>query len=172
LPAYNPAMDLPNETQPIDRHAARVVLLDPLDRVLLFRCQEPGSDRAFWITPGGGLLDGETHEQAALRELYEETGLTDVDLGPCVWTRTHVFPWLGKTYRQHERFYLLRIEGHEVDPAGHTQEEQLALTEHRWWSTNQITQAREESFAPSRLGSFLERLILGPLPATPIDVQS
>ena len=156
--------------QIIDRQAARVLLLDRDNRVLLLRCQEPGADRAFWITPGGGLDDGETHEQAAARELYEETGLTGIELGPCVWRRTHTFPWLGKHYRQHERFFLLQIEQHEVITAAHTEEEKLALTAHRWWSVEEIAQATDESFAPRQIGSCLHRVLMEGPPTEPIDV--
>lgn len=158
-------------TQPIiDRQAARVLLLDRQDRLLLFRCQEPGADRSFWITPGGGLEDGETHEQAALRELHEETGLSGVGVGPCVWTRTHTFPWLDVTYRQHERFFVLRVDGHEVDATAHTKEEQAVLIESRWWSAQSIIQSTE-SFAPQRLGVRLTEL-LQRVPSEPIDVSS
>ncbi|MEM9345652.1 MAG: NUDIX domain-containing protein [Planctomycetota bacterium] len=153
----------------IDRHAARVLLLDRHNRVLLFRCQEPGADRAFWITPGGGLEADETHEQAAERELYEETGLSGVTIGPCVWTRTHTFPWLGRVYQQHERFFLAHIDEHEVSRTAHTAEEQQVLTQHRWWSVQSIEQAREECFAPSRMGARLHDL-LAVRPAKPIDV--
>ena len=161
---------MPDTTQPIiDRHAARVILLDRNNDILLFRCQEPGEDRAFWITPGGGLEDDETHEQAAVRELYEETGLSGVPIGPCVWTRSHTFPWLGKTYRQHERFFMVRVESHAVDCAEHTQDEQLVLTEHRWWSAKAITESSGEHFAPRQLGVYLEEL-LAIQPSHPVDV--
>lgn len=154
----------------IDRHAARVLVLDPDDRLLLFRYEEPGADRSFWITPGGGLEPNETHEDAALRELREETGLTTVSLGPCVWTRSHTFPWLGKTYRQHERFYLLRVAEPALAFTGLTEEEKVVLQEHRWWSAAQIQAAESETFAPSRLGQALASLIQQPLPSEPVDV--
>lgn len=146
------------KTAVIDRHAARVLLIDRLGRVLLLQCKEPGADHAFWITPGGGLQSDETHEQAALRELYEETGLNHTPLGPCIWTRTHTFAWLGKIYRQHERFYLVQIESHNVTPACLTEEESGSLIDHRWWSADEIIQAKHELFAPSGLGKLLSQI--------------
>lgn len=91
-------------------------------------------------------------------------------MGPCIWTRTHTFPWLGKTYRQHERFYIVRVEQHDVDLAAHTEEEQLALTTHQWWSVEEITRATDQAFAPSQIGSWLKRVLEEGPPSQPIDV--
>lgn len=57
----------------IPRPAARVVLLDTDDRVLLIRSKWDG--RSLWFTPGGRIEEGESPEEAARRELHEETGI-------------------------------------------------------------------------------------------------
>ena len=65
------------------RKVARVVLLDPRDRILLLHGHEPDDPADdWWFTPGGGVEGDETREEAALRELAEETGITEVELGP------------------------------------------------------------------------------------------
>ena len=62
---------------PILRPTVRVLLIDDHERLLLFRYEGifvVGDVRslALWVPPGGGLREDETHETAAIRELWEE----------------------------------------------------------------------------------------------------
>ena len=151
------------------RTAARVVVLDDDGRVLLVRFAFPG-ERIVWATVGGGLEADETHEDAARRELSEEAGLDDVELGPEIWTRTHVWDdginWDGQT----ERYFLVRTTSVEPMPR-HTWEELNAewVTDLRWWAIDEI-EASRETFAPTRLAALLRELVRDGPPAEPIDV--
>ena len=78
------------------RRAARVVLLDPQNRVLLMRYDDGPPNGPHWATPGGGLEPGETYPQAALRELAEETGWTDIVLIGEIHRRSHTMEWAGQ----------------------------------------------------------------------------
>ena len=76
-----------------------MVLLDPDDRILLMHGHEPDDPATtWWFTPGGGLEGAESREQAALRELAEETGITEVELGPVLWHRYCSFPFDGRRW--------------------------------------------------------------------------
>ena len=92
---------------PTVRRAARVIMLDENDRVLLARFEYGG--KHWWTAPGGGLDDGETHEQVARREIAEETGHLLGQLGPWVWTRQHVFHFEGRLYHQVERYFVAHV---------------------------------------------------------------
>jgi 8-oxo-dGTP pyrophosphatase MutT (NUDIX family) len=75
------------------RTSARVILIDPSDRVLLLAARDPADQRVVWFVPGGGVEEGETLEQAAVRELAEEVPMAaSVALSGPVWTRHHDFP--------------------------------------------------------------------------------
>jgi len=122
----------------IPRAAARVLLIDPADRALLVRFEDRVTDYAWWATPGGGIRPGESPEAAARREVAEETGLRDLDLGPCVWVREFEFTWRGRRYRQRERIFAARVALFEPSLAGFESEELALAPEHRWWSAAEI----------------------------------
>lgn len=76
------------------RRTARSILLDQHDRLLLIKVEDrtvfdPERPIAafFWVTPGGEVQGGETYEEAARRELWEETGIEQADLGAWLWTQ-------------------------------------------------------------------------------------
>jgi 8-oxo-dGTP pyrophosphatase MutT (NUDIX family) len=163
---------VPEVTQEVvDRAAARIVLLDPEDRILLQHIRVDESQaRTAWITPGGALASGETHRQAALRELREEVGLATVAWGPCVWVREHEFEFRGIRYRQRERFFLARTESPAIDTSGLEPIEVEIVMGHRWWKLHEIESAQETVFAPRLLAQFLAPLIERRIPERPIDV--
>lgn len=158
-------MDAP----PVKRQAARIVLIDSDGRVLLQQVEGLG-DGTVWITPGGGLEPGESHEQAALREIAEEVGHHAAELGPLVWKRVHEFLFRGVRYLQDERFFLARCEPFEVDVSGLDELEREIVKGHRWWTVDEIKAAEGVVFAPHALATLVEPLVRGVVPNAPIDV--
>jgi 8-oxo-dGTP pyrophosphatase MutT (NUDIX family) len=161
---------------PVPRPTARIVLIDARGRVLLFRYVSPTTGRRWWITPGGGLDPGETYEDAALRELREETGLSGVPLGPWIWSYRHEMPWLGRPVEMRERFFLVRAPSDRIDVSGLDAFEREVLSEHRWWSLPEMEAASrrfgpDETFAPADLVELIRPILDGRLPRTPIELD-
>lgn len=145
----------------VDRRAARVLLVDAADRVLLLRGTDP-ADRSggdWWFTPGGGLDADETPAEAARREVHEETGLRlSGDLGPVVHERVAHFRFGGTSYRQAEVYYFARVAAYEVDTAGWTPLEVASVTGHRWWPCAELASTSERIY-PADLGLVLSRVL-------------
>ena len=141
--------------------------MDDDDRVLLMHFQFP--EWTLWATPGGGVEPGESLEVAIRRELKEEVGLVDVELGPVIWERTHEFEF-AEYSGQHEKFFLVHTSTDVIAPT-FSKQELLAerLTGSRWWTVREIREASDEQFAPRRLAALLETLLKNGPPETVID---
>ena len=148
-------------TGPLERHAARVLLVDDDGRILLQHCHDPSTpaERSWWNTTGGGLDEGETSAQAAVRELREETGL-EVDeaaVGDVVHRRLTEFSFAGTAYRQREDYFLLRTPAFPAVPTGHSDLEMVSVLGTRWWSREELRATREQVY-PEELLEVLDRL--------------
>jgi 8-oxo-dGTP pyrophosphatase MutT (NUDIX family) len=152
----------------VERTGARVLVVDDLGRVLLLRGSDPAVDHAptWWFTPGGGAHPGEDAQEAARRELAEETGLVLDEVGTPVWTRTAEFDFLGSHYRQAETFFLARVPSYVPDTSGWTEVERAAVHEVRWWDLGELERSGETVY-PSTLVDELRLLLAEGRPRVP-----
>ena len=151
--------------EPVDRPAARALVLDRENRVLLVEFRD-AEGQTWWATPGGGIDAAEAPEETVRRELTEEVGLTGVELGPEIWTREHTFAWTGRIYRQPERIWLVRIERHEPAPTIDLAAEHVHDV--RWWTLDELD-ATDETLVPKRLPALVRELLAHGPPQAPID---
>ena len=136
------------------RRAARLIVLDPHGRVLLFRYVVP--DRPpFWVTTGGECDPGESFEDAARRELKEETGFV-AEPGPQIVQMSPEFITVeGEPVRADERFFRVRVDSSEIDTSGHTELERKLMQEHRWFTREELADWPEYIYPPD-LADFLD----------------
>jgi len=159
------------------RRSSRLILLDQENRVLLFKVEDAAVSRPerplspiFWITPGGGVEDGESGEDAVRRELWEETGIVDFELGSLVAISKPVINLAGKIVQAHDCFYLTRV----IDPV--VSLDNLAgwdldsYRDHRWWTVEELL-ATDELVFPLGLGSLLARIIAGETLLEPVELD-
>lgn len=135
------------------RPAARILLTDPAGRVLLFRFV-PDDRPPFWCTPGGALDPGESYEDAARRELREETGL-DLDCGAQVARRQVEFVTIeGIPVSADERYFAVVTDRVDIDCGGHTPLERRVMREWRWFTRDALA-ALTEPYFPADLAALL-----------------
>ncbi len=157
-----------------ERLTARVLLFDPENRVLLVRGRASTAEGApsFWFTVGGGADPDETLEGAARREIAEETGFTEVELGPVVWLRASVFTLAdGETVILKESYFVARCPGGEPSRAAWEPHEVALMDDMRWWSLAEIA-AVDEMIYPERLRELLPDIAAGRLPVTPLEISA
>jgi 8-oxo-dGTP diphosphatase len=157
-----------------ERPSARLILLDPQDRLFLFNVHDPKVfDPAnphfdpFWVMIGGMVDPGEDFAQAAVREAREETALVVTGDVRWVWTRERRMSWRGNDVLHKERFFLARTNSTDIDTSGLDEKERSWTRGHRWWAPDEIA-ASSERFEPIDLGVRLKSLLRDGPPREPI----
>lgn len=156
-------------TEPRIREAVRALIIAPHHRVLLVRFEFPRSGTR-WALPGGGCEPGESDHEALRRELDEELGLVDPDIGPHIWDRLHLIPFENGLWDgQRERVYLVHAEHFEPRPRLPWEELRAEyLHEIRWWHRHQF--GDHTAFVPAALPHHIASVLDGDVPNEPIDV--
>ena len=136
------------------RPAARILLVDAQDRVLMFRFT-PDDRPPLWCTPGGAVDPGESYAAAARRELWAEVGL-DIACGPEVARRVvDVRTFEGVEVTADERYFRVDVDTCDVAAGGLTDQERKLLVGHRWFSRNEIA-GHDELIYPADLVELLD----------------
>lgn len=131
------------------------MLLDPQNRVLLMRYDEGPPNGSHWATPGGGLESGETYPQAALRELAEETGWTDIELLGEIHQSGYTMALSGQLVYQAERLYLARTDQPARPITGvdamHACD---GIAAWRWWTLTELA-STDQTIWPAELAELI-----------------
>jgi predicted amidohydrolase len=151
------------------RDAARVLVIDDAGRTLLVRFTDNAGYE--WLaTPGGGLEPSEDHLQAAKRELREELGREDIEIGPEIGWRSHTLAFNGGPWvTQRERWFVAKVEPFEVTAETLGALEPEYVTDVRWWSVDDLARSGAVT-SPRNLVDLVTQVISGRLPAADTDL--
>lgn len=116
------------------RERARLVVLDERGRVLLVK----GFVGRGWSLPGGGIEKGETPMRAAIRELYEETGI-QVQGSDLVEITVLQKPEVPINYKAH--IFLARVRASDLPKIMHNTHELIELG---WFDTASLPEGTSE----------------------------
>jgi ADP-ribose pyrophosphatase YjhB (NUDIX family) len=144
----------------LQRPSSRLLVLNAAQQILLFRFEHktgPLSGQIFWATPGGGVDEGESYEDAARRELQEEVGLEVAHPGQQIAQRTAIFTApSGEMVEADERYFVIRVGEHQVSNAGWTELEHVVMAAHRWWGQAELQSTTEQVWPEDLAGMLID----------------
>lgn len=139
------------------RRAVRVLVVDETGHVLMIHGHDPHrSERSYWYSIGGGVDDGEDERAAAVREVWEETGLSvarEALVGP-VHVDEVEFSFEGRLIQQRQSYFGLVSTRFEPEP-GDFQELEIRSTIAFGWIDPATAAELPEHVYPEQLAELV-----------------
>ncbi len=132
------------------------------------RMRFPWRSEDLWILPGGGMESGESAQDAVVREVFEETGQSQVVPQAQIWRREFLVDATQVLMRQ--RYFLIPIVRFSPSASALLGDEGAWLQEYRWWSIVEL-QREQPLVEPPLLTDALQILFKEGIPSQPIDVD-
>ena len=98
--------------------------------------------RGKWDLPKGKVEKGEFYKQTALREVQEECGLTQLEMGKRLFDTYHTYSENGKNILKRTIWYEMKLTGNE-DPVPQTEED---ITEVRWFDYQSVSEIIKNTY--------------------------
>ena len=143
------------------RRSSRLIITSPSSRVLLFHYshkQGPLSGQDYWGTPGGGVEQGETIEDAGARELFEETGfVTSITDAPIEVRCNQITLPDGEHVLSEDSYFWIKTDSECITDRNWTPEERVVTIGFKWWLPLEIKRCSKDIF-PNDLSSILLKI--------------
>lgn len=155
------------------RRAGRVLILNPEDKALIFEYEhfakknkEEKPDAlagkgSYFLVPGGKLEVNESFYDCAVRELREETGISE-ELNPTVIARRWA-PLLhpsGEVVCATEEYFCIKVKNvPKIDTKEWTSQEKKTIQKHHWLSLAEIERLVGKNLWPSDLPGILRAVL-------------
>lgn len=165
-------------THPI-RNSVKILLLNDQNELLLMCADDPKTTSAdnkyhgrFWFCTGGQINPGESLQNAALREIFEETGITkeEVELGPVVWFGEFDMVLNGVLTHLKQTFIVAKTKQKNAFLNDPDQWEKKFVENMAWFSIEKI-KSSEETIFPVLLPEYLPDILSEKYPDQPFEID-
>lgn len=161
------------------RSSINIILLNPNNEILLMCADDPKTTTMegkyhgkFWFPIGGQIEKDETIEQAAYREIFEESGIKqdEVILGPVVWFGEFDLILAGTPSRLKQQFIVAKTKKTKISLSNLTTEEKEVVKKVEWFSLEEIKNCKDIVY-PILLPKYLPDILAGKYPNKPIEID-